>query len=115
QSCCGAKLLKCKPYRFKQGVIHHYRLLQSQSVQCRRQRKHYMVVGAGQEVCFTLLYPCFSFMPLAFGTMPVAATIITDADVATSVAGIYMPAQGCRAALLNSPQCFLLMDGEAKR
>jgi hypothetical protein len=73
-----------------------------------------MIVSAGQQVSFSFLYPFFAFVPLAFRAMPVAATIVADADIATCVAGIYMAPQSCSAALGYSPQGFLLMDSEMK-
>jgi hypothetical protein len=42
--------------------------------------------------------------------MPVAATVIADADVATTIAGIYMATQCGGAALLQGSDCFLLVN-----
>jgi hypothetical protein len=36
-----------------------------------------MVIGYFEKLIFSLPYPFFSLMPLAFGTMPVATTIVT--------------------------------------
>jgi hypothetical protein len=72
-----------------------------------------MKISAGQKVCFPLLYPRFSFMPLTLRAMPVAATVVADTDVATAITCIYMPAQGCCATVFECTECFLLMHIKA--
>jgi hypothetical protein len=73
-----------------------------------------MIVIAGQQVCLPVVYPLLPLMALAFRTMPVTATIITDADVTAAITYIHMTAQCRCAALPYSPQGLLLMDSERK-
>jgi hypothetical protein len=72
-----------------------------------------MVVGAGQQVFFTLSNPFCSLMPLALGAMAVAAAIITNVHSTAIITGIYMATQGCCSALRNGPKRFLLMNGKS--
>ena len=58
--------------------------MQCKWVQLMGQRKHQMIISAGQQICFPFLYPFFPLMSLALWAMTVAATIIADADVAAA-------------------------------
>jgi hypothetical protein len=73
------------------------------------QRKHQMKIGAGQQVLLPLLYPLYPLMSLTLWAMPVPATVIADADVATAIRCIYMAAQSCCTTVFEGTQCFLLM------
>jgi hypothetical protein len=52
-----------------------------------------MEIRHWQKLSASSLYPIFSFVALTFGTMPVAARVITDGQMTTSIASIDMTTQ----------------------
>jgi hypothetical protein len=61
-----------------------------------------MEVWHWKQFIGTCSYPIFPIFTLTFGTMPIAAAIITDTDCPTVIAGIDMSAQGGRPAFFDS-------------
>ena len=108
-ACFACKNMKGLPCRFKQCIVNHSRLLQCKAIELLWQRKHQMKIRAGQKVCFPPLSPLFSFVSLTFRTVPVATTVVADADVAAAITCIYMSAQSRCATIFEGTQCFLLM------
>ena len=62
-------------------------------VKCIGQRKYNMEVGYRQQFFISCLYPLFALLTLAFGAMPVTATIIAYAQQTTRRTAIYMTAE----------------------
>jgi hypothetical protein len=50
------------------------------------------------------MYPFFSFVALALGTMAIAARIVTNTHVATSITGIHMTAHDGSSTMLYRSQ-----------
>ena len=64
--------------------------------------ENYMKISGGQELVLLLNDPHFLVQALTFWAMSVAATVITDAQMATLITSINMTAQGCGATSADS-------------
>jgi TRAP-type mannitol/chloroaromatic compound transport system permease large subunit len=75
-----------------------------------------MVVRHIKEFTFPFAEPFFPFVSLAFGTVPVAATVVTDMDMVALwvIAFINMSAQFMGPAFSYGIQCPLLPGIERK-
>ena len=69
-----------------------------------RQSKYQMEVFDRKQVQLSLLYPFFPLLPLALWTMPVSATVVTDADLSARGTGVYMSTHGSSSAPHDSAQ-----------
>jgi len=87
------KTIQHAPRYFKQQVVEYFGFIQGQAVKGIRKRKYDVKIWNRQKFLFSCLYPFFSLGALALGTMPVAATVITDTQMTTTAAAIYMAAQ----------------------
>jgi hypothetical protein len=65
-----------------------------------------MKIAAGKKVCLTLLYPLFPFMSLALWAVAIAATVITDADIAAAITCVYISAKSHCATVFEGTKRF---------
>ena len=72
----GSYLQQCFRGGLKQDVVHDFFILQGQSCQDLRQRKHDVDIRHRQELHRPLFHPFGSRFPLALGTMTVAARVV---------------------------------------
>src|SRR5437867_3283253 len=93
-----SKTLHHAPCSCKKYVVHFLRRMHARTVQCFRQCKDHMKVTYRQQFCFSCSNPLFALRCLAFGTMPVAATIIRDTNMATVITAINMTTHCSSAA-----------------
>jgi hypothetical protein len=68
--------------------------MQKQTVELVGNGKDHMKIRHRQQVPLPGLDPGLPLRILAFGTMTVTATVITDTDMSTGFTGIYMATQG---------------------
>jgi hypothetical protein len=68
-------------------------MMQKQPVELVGDSKHNMKIRYRYQVLFTAFNPRFPLGVLAFGTMTVAATVITYANVPALIASINMSSQ----------------------
>lgn len=90
--------LPCRTEKRGIGIGH---ILQCQRVQAVGQCEYDMEVLDGQHIFLARLYPHLSFKPLAFGTMTIAATIVTNPDGATFGTHVPVSSQSGCAALFQ--------------
>jgi len=96
--CILAKTIYRISHRIKQNVVHGCRLVQTQLMERIGQGEHHIKIRPRQQLCFQFLYPLFFLCTLAFRAVPVAATVITNAQVAATDTAIYMAAVGSGTA-----------------
>src|SRR4051795_6440307 len=85
----------------EQDVVDHGLVLQGDRRHRRRQGEDDMKIGDGQEFGPAIGQPLQPRETLALRAVPVAAGVIGDADLATSIALLDMTAERCRAARLD--------------
>lgn len=100
-----AKALKGFLSSFKQSVVHHFRLVYGQRINARRQGENHVEVWHRQKLGSSGLYPIFPFIALAFWTMSIAARIVTDTQIATTITSINMASQFCCSTFFNGIKC----------
>jgi hypothetical protein len=91
-----------RPGCFEKQGIELLRVLQTKPVDRVGQGENHMKVAYRQQVCLSLHDPLLPISGLAFRAVSVAATIITDTQMATAITGINVSTQACCAAMLNS-------------
>ena len=97
---------------FEQEVIDHPLVLIGDVGDLRRQGEDEMEVAGGQQLCLPVFQPVSCRNALALGTMPVAARVVGDADVAAVGAAFHVSAQGCCAAALNRTHHLQLLKAD---
>jgi hypothetical protein len=94
----AAKQIQCSPRSFKKRVVNKFRHAQCKIVKPGWKSKNNMIIGAWKQVLRSTVYPLYALMSLAFGAMPVPATIIADNDGTALITCINMTSQSCSAA-----------------
>ena len=87
----------------KQDGVNARLVLEGNSGDRGRQGENDMEIGNGQEFGFSLAQPSLAGRPLTFGTVPIAAGVVGDADRAAIVTLFDMTAKRRRAARRNEP------------
>ena len=85
----------------KQDVVDHGLILVSDCSDRLGQRKDYMEVFNGKEVCLAIFQPLRTDQGLAFRAVPIAATVVGNALMAAVVALLNMAAESNGAATLD--------------
>src|SRR5207302_6358646 len=99
-------------YRAKQNAINLARILECESADLLRQRKHHMEIGDRQQFGCSILQPLGTCHPLALGAMPVAARVVRDASMTAGIALLdilNMAAEGVCPAVANRLKRLTLM------
>jgi hypothetical protein len=96
----------------EQEIVDHRLVVPGEIADRGRQREHHVEVGQGQQLGLAICEPVPRRRALAFGAVPVAAGVVGDADVATLLAALDMPAEGCRAAGLDGAHHLELAEAD---
>ena len=86
---------------FEQDAIDHGLVLVGNVGDWRRQRKHHVIVGHGQQFGLAIGQPFSRCRTLALWAVSIAAGIVGNAREGTRLAALDMSAEGRRAAALN--------------
>ncbi len=79
------KTVECTPGGGKEAVVNGFVLVHGQLVQLGGQGENHMKVRHGQQVLSASCDPLFTFVPLALGAVPVAATVVAGATTGTHI------------------------------
>src|SRR5580704_11322943 len=96
-------------YGLEKDAIDLARILECQSADLRRQRKHNVEIRGRQEFSFPLGQPLGARCCLTLWAVSVAARIIGDDAMPAMVAPVHMAAEGGRAAIANRHERFSLL------
>jgi hypothetical protein len=105
------QLLGCRGRGFEEQIIEQALVRASNLIKARGQGEGEQEVGDPQEQILLFLQPALAILMLAFGTMAVAAGMVTVLHLLTIRTAIDLPAQGFGAALLNGPHGFDVAGG----
>ena len=94
--------------RFEQQIVHFGGIHPGQRTQFLRQREDHMKILRGDDSLAALLDPSGLGQSLAFGTMAIAAGIVSGPFVSARSADVQMPAQLGGPALLDGSDDFAL-------
>ena len=106
----GSKGLDGLPGCGEQSIIHFLIKTGQEFIEMMGQSKDNMIVWNGQQFAFPIDDPSFFVDHLAFGTMPVAAGVVTDRFDPTRFTNSHMPTQGKSSAQGQCPECFPDLD-----
>ena len=100
------QLLGCCGRGFEEQIIEQALVRASDFIKARGQGEGEQEVGDGQEQILLSFQPGLGILILAFGTMAVAAGMVTVLQLLTIRTAIDLPAQGFSATLFNCPHHF---------
>ena len=107
------QLLGCRCRGFEEQIIEQALVRASDLIEASWQGEGEQEVGNRQEQILLLLQPALCIFVLAFGTMAVAAGMVTVLHLLTIRAAIDLPAQGWGATLFNRPHGLEVGGGHA--
>jgi hypothetical protein len=93
-----AKRSESLPHSGKKQIVIPPLVVQANGVQVVRNGKDQMVMFHGQGFLHQIIDPEGLSGSLAFGTMAIAATVVTVTDGSAVLTGLFMTAQGCSPA-----------------
>ena len=100
-----SKALQRLSHALEHGIVKPCAIGHTERIQLMGYREHCMKILYRQGILHAVLHPKHLFCGLAFGAMPVAATVVAGAFAPAAIATFYVSAQDRSAALLQGIGC----------